>query len=1135
MRKFQPSLYPFIVLVFICIFTPNAFAGLFPFAQQSVLAEGRFVKIRIVESGVYRLTFEDLNSMGINPANVRIFGYGGALLNQNFTTAKFDDLPEVAIHMEMGPDGVFNTGDYILFFAQGVNSWTYDNNRGMFTHQFNLYSNFGHYFVTSHAGIGKRIETVNQLVPNDATIHQINEFTDYAVHERDLVSLAQSGKEFYGETFAEMLSLNLNFNFPNVVRSSNAVRARLDVATSADLPSGLAISLHGGQQRTLTVAARTPNDHYEKGRAANGVFSFTPSADLLNFNLTYVRPNTSARGFLNYLTVNARREMIMSGAAMRIQNIDFLGTNTFGSYILRNANARIQIWDITDHVNAFRVPTSLSNDTLVFHGSNTTMRTYLAINPTQGSSFPRPEIVGAVPNQNLHGMPQVDMVIISYPGFVSQAERLAAAHNAMGEITVAVVTTEQVYNEFSSGTPDATAYRWLMKMLYDRANAMGDVRKRPKYLLLFGRGSFDNRQVLPTSSKSFVLTYQSENSLVETLSYVTDDYFGFLDDWEGNQIPAHNLDLGIGRFPVSTIQEATNAVNKTISYMRNTEKGIWKNQLLFLADDGDGALHMRQADSIASIISRNHPSYQINKIYLDAFQQEVNASGESYPVARTRFLNTVRQGVFLLNFIGHAGATGWTNEQILTNADVLRMSNRRLPLWVAATCNFLHFDLPTVSAGEQVLLNPVGGGIGIISAARPVFASQNYNINRQINHFLLMRENGRHLRIGEVIRRAKNSLGTEINKLSFVYVGDPALRLNYPTDFNVVTSKINGFDVQGNDTLRALSIVNIEGFIADMSGNEIPGFNGIIEVRVYDKVQRVNTLNNDRNGFLTYFDRPDMLFSGKTEVKDGKFKVTFMLPRNIRYNFGSGRINYYAWDTQYDMEAQGHFENFIIGGTNMDFVFETDGPEINMYLNTPDFVSGGRVNETPVFIAEVSDANGINQVGSGIGHDIMLTINDDPSQTFVLNDFYRSELNDFTRGVVRFKLPEMRTGKHTLRFRVSDLLNNSSTKTLDFEVVRGLEPTIMRVWNFPNPVRQNTRFVIEHDRPETVINATVDIFDTSGRMVRTIRQSTLDEISWDAADHAGRKLQTGLYLYRVSIEFADRQVFSKMSKLMIVD
>jgi hypothetical protein len=1131
-RKFLLHLIWLIVLFFAPL---TAEAGMYPFKTSSVLAEGKFVKIRIKESGVYRLTFEDLNSMGITPANVRIFGYGGAVLKQNFSTDKYDDLPEVTIHMEKGADGVFNSGDYILFYAQGVNSWSYDLSRGMFTHVLNYYANHGHYFVTSDAGTGRTIEATTVTVPDGVTVNPISEFVDYAVYEKELISLATSGKEFYGEVFGDMLSLNINMTFPNVLKTANAVKARLDVAALSSDPSSFQLTLHGGQQKNLTIAARTPNDNYEKGRAANGVFTFTPTADLLNFNLTYQKSNSSSKAYLNYLVVNARRELTMSGSSMRIQNVDFLGSGTFDLYTLSNAGSKIQIWDITDPVNTTRMPATLNDGKLQFHAPNTALRTYLAIDPSAASSFPKPEVVGAVANQNLHAMPRADLFIITHPLFLAQAQRLAQEHNDKGEITAAVVTTEQIYNEFSSGNPDATAYRWFLKMFYDRANDLASPALRPKYLLLFGRGSFDNRKVLPTSSESFVLTYQTENSLVETLSYVTDDYFAFLDDWEGNQVPAHSMDVGVGRFPVTSVQEATDVVNKSISYMRNTRKGIWKNQLLYLADDGDGALHMRQADSIASMISRANPAFQMNKIYLDAYQQEVNASGESYPVARAQFLNLVRKGVFLLDFVGHAGATGWTNEQILSNADVKNLSNANLPLWVGATCNFLQYDIPSVSAGEQVLLNPVGGGIGIISAARPVYASQNMNINKLINQFLFVKENGKHLRLGDVLMRAKNGLGTEINKLSYVLMGDPALRLNYPTEFKVVTTRVNGVDAQSADTLRALSLASLAGHIADQEGNIIPDFNGYVQVNVYDKVQRITTLNNDKNGFLTYNDRPNTLFSGVAAVKDGEFIINFMLPKDIRYNYGSGRVNYYAYDSQYDMEAQGFFENFVVGGSNTDFVYETDGPEIKMYLNSPDFVNGGKVNETPVFFAEISDINGINQIGSGIGHDMMLVVDEDPGQTYILNEFYESALNDYTKGTLRFKLPELRSGKHTLRFRAWDLLNNSSVKTIEFEVVKGLQPQILNIYNYPNPVKQNTRFVIEHDRPETVLDATIDIYDTSGRRVWTFKQSTLDEISWDASDSFGKKLKTGVYMYRISIQTSDKQVYSKMNKLMIIE
>lgn len=1114
----------------------EVYGSLHSYQEVSVLDKGGFVKIRIKDSGVYKLTYEDLSAMGLNPQKVKIYGYGGALLNQSFLQPKIDDLPELAIHMETGADGVFNAGDYVLFYAQGVNSWNYDTNRALYTHTLNHYSNYGYYFVTSGDSDVRRIEEIEVNLPDGFTYNEVNEFADFAVYEKELVSIANSGKDFYGETFSDMLSLNINFNFPNIVKNANAVRVRLDVAATATEISNFQLSLGGAQIRSLSVAKKTENDLYEKARAANGIFTYNPEQDLLNFNLTYSKPSASSKGYLNYVEVNARRSLVMSGGAMRFQYPDLIGNDTYSKFNLTNAGANVQIWDISDHVNIKRIATTANTGTLSFYGNNRTAKTYLAIDPGATSSFQKPEIVGSVPRQNLHGMLQTDMVIIAHPNFLQQAQRLAKAHNDMGEITVEAVTTEQVYNEFSSGTPDATAYRWMMKMLYDRATQSGDLTKRPKYLLLFGRGSFDNRKVLSSSSESYVLTYQTENSLVETLSYLTDDYFTFLEDSEGTQIPSHTMDIGVGRFPVSTVQEATDVVTKTINYMKNENRGIWKNQICYLADDGDGFLHMEQADSVASMIGRAHPSMQITKIYLDAYQQEINASGESYPVARAQFHNLLRNGMFMLNFVGHAGATGWTNEQILSTADVKNLSNKSLPLWVAATCNFLQFDLPTVSAGEHVLLNPVGGGIGIISAARPVYASQNRYINQWINHFLFYKENGKNLRVGDVIARAKNNLGNEINKLSYVYMGDPAVRLTYPNEYKVVVQKINDNDVQGNDTLRALSVAKFAGYVADNEGNKVDGFNGFLNASVFDKVQRISSLrNHGESKTFNFNDRQNKLFSGVAEVVNGNFELTFMLPKDIKYNYGSGRVNFYASCDDNGYEAQGFYENFIIGGSNPDVFYETEGPEINMYLNTAGFKSGDKVNETPLFIAHVSDVNGINQVGSGIGHDILLVIDEDPGKSYVLNDYYKSAMNDYSQGTVRFKLPELRSGKHTLTFRVWDLLNNSSVQTIEFEVVKGLEPEIFSVKNYPNPVRSYTKFVVEHDRPESVMNTQVDIYDLSGRQVWTFKQSTLDEINWDVSDMTGRRLSTGVYLYRISIQTNSKVVRSRMNKLIVVE
>lgn len=1114
----------------------SASTSLHTYAPSSVLAQGKFVKIRITESGVYKLTYEDLQSMGITPANVRIFGYGGGVLEQSFLKPKIDDLPEVAIWMEKGADGVFNSGDYILFYGQGVTKWTYDNTKSMFVHTINNYSKYGYYFVTSYAGIGKRIEEKSIVIPNSATINSVNEFADYQVHEIDLVNLTQSGKEFYGETFNEILSYNFSFNFPNTVLA-NLVIARLDVAASSSSSSNFLLNLNGGQTKSLSVSNVSIGDNYTLGMGANGILNYIPQNDMFNFKVTYNKSTPTSVGYLNYLEVNVRRQLKMSGSIMQFQNVDFLGTGTYNQYQLSDAGSNVQIWDITDQQNISKTPTQVVNEKLTFTAAGNEVRNYLAIDPTVKSTYQSPEVVGVVANQNLHTINQADMVILTHPRFLTQAESLAQAHREKDNLTVSVVTTDQVYNEFSSGTPDATAYRWVMKMLYDRALNSGNNADLPKYLLVFGKASYDSRKILTNSGENLTLTYEAENSLVITMSYDTDDYFTLLDDNEGDNVPANLMDIGIGRFSVTSTQQASDVVNKTIRYMNNTDKGSWKNQLLFLADDGDASLHSTQADTVASSLGRKFPAYQLNKIYLDAFQQEYNASGESYPAAKTKFQNLIRSGVFLLDYTGHGSPNGWTNESILTSSDVNSFSNQHLPIWVAPTCDFNIFDNQYVSGGEDVVLNPVGGGIGILSAVRPVYASQNFVLNKLFCENLFKKQNGEQIRISDAIVNAKNSIGTEINKLSYIYLGDPAIKLNFPTRYKVITIRVNENATLGSDSLRALSVATIQGIIADDNGNKINNFNGSLHAVVYDKSQRIKSLNNHGDGTITFSDRPNILYSGDVAITNGTYIFSFMIPKDIKYNFGSGRINYYAKDEINDYEAQGYFENFIVGGINRIDIVDTIGPAVKLYLNSTNFVSGDRVNETPLFMANLSDVNGINTVGSGIGHDLTLSIDHDPTQTFVVNDYYQSNADSYTGGSLTYKLPEMKDGKHTLTFKGWDLLDNSTKQTIDFEVVKGLAPEIFSVYNYPNPVKTTgtTNIVVNHNRPETLLKTTVEILDIFGRIIWQKSQSTADNITWNLMTDNGGKVKTGIYFYRVNIKTLNSDSYSKTNKMLVVE
>ena len=1123
-------------------------ASLHKYASSSVLANGKFVKIGIIESGVYKLTYEKLLAMGMDPQNVQnihIFGYGGGVLEQDFSRPKIDDLPEIPIYVEKGSDGVFGPGDCVLFYAQGVVRWTYDSSNSIFTHTNNPYSQYAYYFVSSNAvnTAGKRIETKSSVtIPTDAVVKDITEFIDYKVSEKDLRSLPRSGKEFYGDDFNATLNYNYAFNFPNIITtSSNALKVKLDVAAASSTTSNFTLQLNGTQPQILSTQARSSTDQYQMATEASSIFSFNPLSDDLLFSVNYNKPTSISIGYMNFLEVTARRSMIMTGSVMQFQNVDSLGLGYYNRYLLSNATTNVQVWDISNPQNVSIVPTVFDNGTLSFTDASNTLKQYIAINTDTKASalIPSPINDAVVPNQNLHGtMQQADLVIITHPSFISQAQALAQAHREKDNLIVEVITTDQVYNEFSSGTPDATAYRWVMKMLYDRATVPTDL---PKSLLLFGRGTFDNKKILtrePESGDNLILTYQSDNSLSQTESFVTDDYFAYLEDNEGTDISNNynSMDIGVGRFPVSTTQQASDVVNKIITYMNNKNKGPWKNQICFLADDVDNPsdrVHEDQASSSATSIEQNFRAYQVNKIFLDAYKQEVSASGQTYPLAKTRFQNLLRTGLFMLNYTGHASPAGWTSEQILSTADVNTLSNKNLPFWWAATCDFMQFDGKTVSGGESVLLNPLGGGIGIVSATRPVYADQNFSLNKYFSDNIYKKTNGVQQDVGSVIKAAKNNLGAQVNKLCYVYMGDPALKLSYPTNYTVKTSKIN--EKADSAILNALSVATVSGYIADDKDGLVGDFNGKLHAVIYDKSQEITTLNNDNAGvYMTFTDRPNVLFSGDAVVKNGKFSFTFMLPKDIKYNFGSGRINYYAQNDSANVEAQGYYENFIVGGSNPNFIDDTTGPAINVFLNDSLSIAS-KVNETPLFMASISDVDGINTVGGGIGHDILLTIDKDAYNSYSLNEYFQAESGSYTKGLVKFKLPELTDGTHTLSLRAWDLLNNSTTKSMTFEVQKGLAPVIFSVSNWPNPVLTNTRFVIVNDRPETLLSATVEIIDLSGRVLwNSGPRASIDNLSWDLTSNSGQKVKPGIYFYRVNLKTTNSQASSKTNKLLIV-
>ena len=1094
-------------------------AGIHSYAERSVLADGHWVKIRVSESGVCRMSFSELRSAGLEPSQVRVFGYGGAQKEQDFSKPNIDDLPQVPVYVGE---------DYILFYVQGPISWTYNGSR--FAHTRNTYSDFGYYLLSDDAGdmlLFPEAEAVSGS-PTDVTYYSYYQVQDEdSVNLIDRTGVSGGGRTFYGEQFAAGQTRTFTFSTPYANGDNSSVY--IDMAANAATTSTVKAKLNNTSSKSIYISSIP--DHYTFGVA--GTISMNGASEEQNQRVTiqFVNSNASALAWLNYIEITTPSELVMTGSYMGIRSLVNRNTTNPVRFLLRNTTASTQIWDVTDLAAIQRMPTTMVDDQLAWVGTQADgVHEYIAVN-TDGTKFVQAEVVGEVKNQNLHALSNIDYIIICPEGYEDVSEDLAKAHEAKQAITYAIVTDQQVYNEFSSGTPDATAYRWLMKMLYDRAkNGIG---QQPRWLLLMGHGTFDNRKLLRNSGTSLLLTYQSKNSVNEIKAYATDDYFAYLDDNEGAIDTQGRMDIGVGRLPVESLDEARTTVDKLIQYIRNEQTGKWKNQLVYLADDGENGTHTETAEKSAELVRIKNPDFIVHKIFLDAYPQEVNASGESYPLAKNRVLNLLKNGVLFFNYSGHGGYNAITNESILNLKDIAGMTNKNQAFWLFATCNFAQCDAGKRSAAETAVLNPKGGAIGILAATRTVYASQNTNLNRSVCDTLFGHSDVFHydMTLGEAISIGKNLLGSDENKLAYVLLGDPCMRLNYPTDYHVET-------LTEMDTLNALSVQHVEGRIIDEDLNIVSDFNGKVDITIYDKMQSIPTRDNDNAGgdprVIAYNDYPNTIFSGATDVKDGLFNYTFMVPKDIRYNFDNGRIVYYAVtaDSLETAEAVGHFEQFIIGGTGSTVAIDTIGPEMEIYLNSPAFRNGDKTYATPRFFAYLYHKNGINTAGAGIGHDLMLIIDDDPKMIYSLNEYFTAANNSYQAGQVSYLMEELANGPHSLTFRAWDLLNNSTTKSLNFIVEAGLDPSIYNVTTYPNPVQQSgvVHLIVNYDQPDELIETEIYLYNTAGQMVYSHKQDNPDAVSINLPSLG---LNTGVYIYSVKIKSASSKYSTTSGKIIV--
>lgn len=1101
----------------------------------SVLSSGKWYKLSVQVDGVYKIDYSLLRKMGIDPDQVdpgKIQVYGGVngMLPQANSSPRINELKELSIFVKGGEDGKFNKGDYILFFGQGPDSYQLIPGKGIFGYQNNLYTDKNFYFITLDRGVGRRMTDLESLTGNFPVS---NEFDDFAYYETEQYNELHSGRDWFGEQFDTKTTYTIRFEIPGIIEGSSItlvsnVMAQSFSETSFQLYYN---SVLIGEQKVPPIynAMYTPKG-IEITDTLVKTSTIVKAATQANqdIRLKFIKADTGRSvGYLDYLLLQTKRKLALYGDQTifhSLRSLDQLVTR----FSIATMPIDGMVWDVTDPFNARVQQSTNASGATTFAAPSISLRKYVALS---NKNYPLPVVEGEVPNQNLHGITSLDFLIVSAPEFLSEAQRLASHRQSKNSLTSVVVTTTQVYNEFSGGKQDITAIRDLVKYLYNSNSGI-------KYLLLFGRGSYDYKNYLPYN-KNFVPTYESRNSLSPLETYSSDDYFAFLENNEGNwgESPTedHTMDIGVGRLPVKKIEEAKTVVTKIIQY-ENQNWGDWRKEILFVADDGDYNIHQGQSDKMAETIETNYPEFNTQKIYVDVFQQKMSLIGQVSPDATTALSNAVRKGVVIVNYTGHGNEQQWMKERILNQVSLDKWRTpSRYPLLVTATCEFGRNDDPgLISTGELSLLKKDGGSIGLVTSARPVNSSTNFTLNTAFYQSLFTKDQNQFRRLGSVLRDTKNNSISGISNRNFSLLGDPSMKLALPEAEVRVTQIINLSS--GSDTLKGLSKIRLLGRVY-RNGLPDAGYKGIVSIALHDKATSEET-KGDENPPFAFKGRDNVVFHGQASIRDGQFEIEFIIPKSINPAVGSGKISLYAFSETNGNDVTGLQAPVKIGSLEKLPGTDSKGPTIKLYLGDTTFVDGGIAGSNSRIVAILSDESGIN-TSDFIPQNTITAILDD-TLTFMLNKYYQSDVDNIKRGKVSYPVDDMKPGLHHLTLRASDTFGNIASTSISFSVSDQPGIQIEQWISYPNPVTSSATFHFKHNRSGEDLEAVVTVYDQLGQQMVANTYLVngsgyqVDLPVWDATTGSGTKLTGGLYLLKLSVRsLLDGSKNEKITKVII--
>ncbi|PHR70864.1 MAG: hypothetical protein COA67_07665 [Lutibacter sp.] len=1087
-------------------------------AFNSVLSTGTWYKFSVDTTGVFKIDRSFLQSLGvntssINPKNIKIYGNGGNMLPFLNSDFRYDDLEENAIFVSGEDDNKFDSSDFILFYAKGSDAWKVDMSGLNTRHQKNIFSDKSYYFINVDGNAGKRIQ--NDTPITTVSNQQITSYNDYDFYEKEDHNIVAIGQQWFGENLTIENVQTFTIPFKNIDTSQD-IQIRVRGVVESETTSQMAVKVNGQDLYTINFPAITNSLVHAIARENIGSLSAVNEAVTVEITFNN-NGNPSAKAHLDYIEVIGKKLLTVDDKQFGFRSFD--AANGLGTvqYQIQNAT---EIWDVTDFVNPVKITNQSATGGFEFNATAGILKEYVALNDTD---YFTPEKLpnSLVENQNLHALEDIDYVIVTRDFLIGEAERLADFHRNRG-LTVEVVDLEKIYNEFSSGSPDLTAIRDFTKYLYDNATLP---EKRIKYLCLFGDASYDYKDRI-NGNNNIVPALQSNESFNLATSYITDDYYGMMDANEGLLGGADRQDVATGRIPVSDVIQASNAINKIINYNSTNSYGDWRNQITLIADDIDASgeeILQESLERIADSIKVRKPILNVKKIYADAYVQQTSSGGERYPDVNTEISNAVERGTLMANYFGHGGEDGWAGERILEISEIQGWSNfNTLPLIITITCEFSKFDNPLrLAGGEYIVWNKDGGSISLITTTREIYINVGRIFNERLMKVLLT-FNDEDFTIAEALMIVKNQTTTS-QRLFIYYLGDPAMKLAVPKA-DVRLTQMNGVDIATSlDTIKALSHVTFNGIVTDPSGNLLTDYNGELSATVFDKEIIRTTLDNDNFGITMEFDALESkIFRGRAAVENGLFTFDFIAPRDLRIAYGKGKLSFYADNDIID--KAGYNFDVTIGGINENAPEDNIGPEIQLYMNDESFVDGGNTNASPLFLAVLEDENGINTSITAVDHDIVAVLDGDTANPFILNDYYQTELNDYTKGKVKYPLRNLETGMHTIELCAWDTYNNPSCATLTFVVVNDADMVLDNVLNYPNPFINHTEFWFNHNKPNEPLEVQIQIFTVSGKLVKTINQLVQStgnlsrSVTWNGLDDFGDKIGKGVYVYKLNVK-----------------